>query len=57
LNAETRKIAGEKDYVARIQAMGTDVASSSPQAFGSFVSADVSRWTTVIRHAGIAQIE
>jgi tripartite-type tricarboxylate transporter receptor subunit TctC len=57
LNAETQKIAGNKDYVARIQAMGTDVASSSPQVFGKFVGDDVSRWTTVIHRAGIAQIE
>jgi tripartite-type tricarboxylate transporter receptor subunit TctC len=57
LNAETRKIAGEKDYIARIEAMGTDVASSSAQAFGGFVGADVNRWTAVIRSAGIPQIE
>jgi tripartite-type tricarboxylate transporter receptor subunit TctC len=57
LNAETRKIAGEPDYVARIQGMGTDVASSSPDAFGKFVKDDVDRWTAVIRNAGIAQIE
>jgi tripartite-type tricarboxylate transporter receptor subunit TctC len=57
LNAETRKIAGEHDYVARIQAMGTDVASSSPAAFGKFVNDDVDRWSAVIRKAGIPQIE
>lgn len=57
LNAEILNMVGEKDYVARIQAMGTDVASSSPQAFGKFVGDDVNRWTAVIRHAGIAQIE
>jgi tripartite-type tricarboxylate transporter receptor subunit TctC len=57
LNAETRKIAGEQDYVAQIQAMGTDVASSSPDAFGKFVSDDVDRWGAVIRKAGIPQIE
>jgi tripartite-type tricarboxylate transporter receptor subunit TctC len=57
LNAETRKITGEHDYVARIQAMGTDVTSSSADAFGKFVNDDVDRWTTVIRKAGIPQIE
>lgn len=57
LNAETRKIAGEKDYIAQIQAMGTDVASSSPEAFGKFVNEDVGRWTDVIRKAGIPPIE
>ncbi|HEX3501978.1 MAG TPA: tripartite tricarboxylate transporter substrate binding protein [Xanthobacteraceae bacterium] len=57
LNAETQKIAGDKDYVARIEAMGTDVSSSGPQAFGKFVGDDVNRWNAVIHHAGIAQIE
>ncbi|MBV8512502.1 MAG: tripartite tricarboxylate transporter substrate binding protein [Xanthobacteraceae bacterium] len=57
LNAETRKIAGEQDYVAQIHTMGTDVASSSPDAFGKFVSDDVSRWSAVISKAGIPQIE
>ncbi len=57
LNAETRKIAGEQDYVARIQAMGTDVSSSTPEAFGKFVKDDVGRWSAVIRNAGIPKIE
>jgi tripartite-type tricarboxylate transporter receptor subunit TctC len=57
LNAETRKIAGEPDYVARIQGMGTDVSSSTPEAFGKFVNDDVGRWTAVIRNAGIPKIE
>ena len=57
LNAETGKIAGEPDYVAQIHAMGTDVASSSPEAFGKFVNDDVDRWSAVIRKAGIPQIE
>ncbi|MBV9236719.1 MAG: tripartite tricarboxylate transporter substrate binding protein [Xanthobacteraceae bacterium] len=57
LNAETRKTAGEQDYVAQIHTMGTDVASSSPDAFGKFVSDDVDRWSAVIRKAGIPQIE
>jgi tripartite-type tricarboxylate transporter receptor subunit TctC len=57
LNAETRKIASEPEYVAQIQAMGTDVASSSPDAFGKFVNDDVDRWSAFIRKAGIPQIE
>ncbi len=57
LNAETQKLADEKDYVTRIHAMGTDVASSSPEAFGAFVHDDVARWTQVIEHAGIPKIQ
>jgi tripartite-type tricarboxylate transporter receptor subunit TctC len=57
LNAETRKIAGDKSYVSLIQSMGTDVASSSPEAFSKFVSNDVARWSTVITRSGIPKIE
>jgi tripartite-type tricarboxylate transporter receptor subunit TctC len=57
LNAETRKIAGEKHYVDLIQSMGTNVASSSPEEFGAFVRDDIARWTKVIEHAGIQRIE
>jgi tripartite-type tricarboxylate transporter receptor subunit TctC len=57
LNAETVRIAGDKDYASRIQSMGTDVTSSSPEAFGTFVHDDVARWTEVIKRSGIPQID
>jgi tripartite-type tricarboxylate transporter receptor subunit TctC len=57
LNAETVRIAGDKDYAAIIRSLGTDVASSSPEQFGKFVHDDVARWTEVIRHAGIPQMD
>jgi tripartite-type tricarboxylate transporter receptor subunit TctC len=57
LNAETRKIADDKQYVATIQRMATDVASSSPQGFATFVRDDVARWNKVIDSAGIPRIE
>ena len=57
LNAETRKIAGEKRYVDLIQSMGTNVAASSPEEFGAFVRDDIARWNKVIEHAGIQRIE
>jgi tripartite-type tricarboxylate transporter receptor subunit TctC len=57
LNSETRKIAGDKNYVALIHSMGTDVASSSPEAFGAFMRDDIARWTRVIKRAGIALVE
>jgi tripartite-type tricarboxylate transporter receptor subunit TctC len=57
LNAETRKIADDQQYVAAIQRMATDVASSSPQEFATFVRDDVTRWNKVIDGAGIPRIE
>jgi tripartite-type tricarboxylate transporter receptor subunit TctC len=57
LNAETVRIASDKDYAAVIRSLGTDVASSSPEQFGKFVHDDVARWTEVIKRAGIPQID
>jgi tripartite-type tricarboxylate transporter receptor subunit TctC len=57
LNSETRKIANDAEYVALIQSTGTDVASSSPEAFGKFVDEDVARWTEVIQRSDIQRIE
>jgi tripartite-type tricarboxylate transporter receptor subunit TctC len=57
LNAETRKITGEKHYVDLIQSMGTNVAASSPEEFGAFVREDIARWNKVIEQAGIQRIE
>lgn len=57
LNAETRQINHDEKYVGLIHSMGTDVASSSPQDFGQFVRADITRWTAVIKKAGIPRIQ
>jgi tripartite-type tricarboxylate transporter receptor subunit TctC len=57
LNSATRRIAADDQYRALIQSLGTDVASSSPQAFGAFVRDDVARWNKVIDGAGIPRIE
>jgi tripartite-type tricarboxylate transporter receptor subunit TctC len=57
LNVETRQITHDQKYVTLIHGMGTDVASSSPQDFGQFVRADITRWKTVVKNAGIPRIE
>jgi tripartite-type tricarboxylate transporter receptor subunit TctC len=57
LNGETKTISKESAYVANIKRMATDVASSTPEAFGAFVRDDVARWNKVIDAAGIARIE
>jgi tripartite-type tricarboxylate transporter receptor subunit TctC len=57
LNSETRRIAGDRDYVALIRSMGTDVDSSSPGAFGTIVRDDIARWSEVIERSGIRRIQ
>ena len=57
LNAETHAIANDTHYVDVVHKMATNVATSSPQEFGTFVRDDVARWTKVIAHAGIQRIQ
>jgi tripartite-type tricarboxylate transporter receptor subunit TctC len=57
LNAETRAIANDTQYVDLVHKMATNIATSSPQEFGAFVRDDVARWTKVIAHAGIPRIQ
>lgn len=57
LNAATRAIANDSHYVDLVHKMATNVTTSSPQEFGTFVRDDVARWTKVIAHAGIKRIE
>ncbi len=52
LNAETVRIASDPAYTAQIRNMGTDVASSSPDAFRAFVAKDVANWTEAIQRSG-----
>jgi tripartite-type tricarboxylate transporter receptor subunit TctC len=52
LNAETIRIVNDPAYVAQIKNMGTDVASSSPEAFDAFVRNDVANWTEAIQRSG-----
>lgn len=52
LNAETVRIASDPAYVAQIRKMGTDVASSSSDAFRAFVAKDVQNWTDAIQRSG-----
>ena len=52
LNKETVRIASDPAYVEQIRKMGTDVASSSADAFRSFVAKDVQNWTEAIQRSG-----
>lgn len=56
LNAETRAIANDTHYVDLVHKMVTNVTTSSPREFGTFVRDDVARWAKVIAHAGIQRI-
>jgi tripartite-type tricarboxylate transporter receptor subunit TctC len=53
LNAETQRIAHDPAYVAQMKAIGTDVATDTPEQFGSFVHAEVEKWGRAVKQAGV----
>ena len=53
LNAELRKIIDEPETKARIAAMGFEAFSSSPDELGAFVKVQLTKWTKMIKEAGI----
>ena len=52
LNAETLRIARNPAYLEQLKTMGTDAASSTPEAFGAFVRKEISNWTEVVKRSG-----
>jgi putative tricarboxylic transport membrane protein len=53
LNGELRKIIDEPETKARIAAMGFEAFSSSPDELGAFVKVQLTKWTKMIKEAGI----
>jgi tripartite-type tricarboxylate transporter receptor subunit TctC len=52
LNAETVRIALRAAYLEQLKTMGTDAASSTPEAFGAFVRKEIANWTEVVKRSG-----
>ena len=52
-NAEVTKILATQDMRDRLAAQGTEVRSGSPEAVGTFISSEKTRWAKVIRDSGI----
>lgn len=53
LQAETARIMALPDIRQRITEMGADVIASSPLEFSAYVRSEVTRWSRVIKQAGI----
>jgi tripartite-type tricarboxylate transporter receptor subunit TctC len=53
LNAEIGRILGLNDVKERFAVLGVDTIPSTPQAFGSFIKAEVEKYATLIKDVGI----
>lgn len=52
LNAETVRIMRDPAYLEQLKKMGTEAASSTPEAFGEFVRNEIANWTEVVKRSG-----
>ena len=43
----------KKDIVEKYAAIGTDVAPMNPQQLGGFIKTEISKWSTLVKQAGI----
>jgi tripartite-type tricarboxylate transporter receptor subunit TctC len=53
LGAETQKILGNPALKARFLAAGADTFWSGPQEFDAYVKTELTKWTSLIKEAGI----
>jgi len=53
LNTESVRILALPDVVDRLTAAGVDIQTTTPKAWGEFVAAEISKWSKVVKEAGV----
>ena len=53
MSEEVAKIMRTDETKARLDAMGTFPAGSTPEEFDAFIAAETAKWAKVIRDAGV----
>jgi tripartite-type tricarboxylate transporter receptor subunit TctC len=53
LNSEVHKAMRTPEMVTAMQAVGVDIAPSTPEAFGRIIEAEMQRWGKVVRALGL----
>jgi tripartite-type tricarboxylate transporter receptor subunit TctC len=53
LQRESASALKQPDVIAQLEAVASEPVGSTPQAFASFLAADVSKWAQIIKEAGV----
>jgi len=53
VNAEMKRAVANPEFVKQVEGMGLEPASSTPKEMGDLIRTELTRWTKVIRDAGI----
>lgn len=54
LHAEVVAIQGNTELKERIESLGADLKTSAPDAFAAYIRSEITKWSKVVREAGIA---
>jgi len=53
LNAEIVKMAASPSYKEKVEAIGSDPMSGTPEQFGAFIRSESAKWAAVVKRAGV----
>jgi len=53
LNADVRKALAHEDSRRRLSTFGSEIMDGSPEDFGRFIAAETTKWSGVVRSAGV----
>jgi tripartite-type tricarboxylate transporter receptor subunit TctC len=53
INADIRQVMNQPDVRDKMAKLGTDVVTSSPEAFDKFIRAELTKWSGVAKQAGV----
>ena len=54
LNADVVSILGNAEVRERIESLGADPKTATPEAFATYIRSEITKWSKVVRDAGIA---
>jgi tripartite-type tricarboxylate transporter receptor subunit TctC len=53
LNAEIVRMAASPSYKEKVEAIGSDPMSGTPEQFGAFIRSESAKWAAVVKRAGV----
>jgi tripartite-type tricarboxylate transporter receptor subunit TctC len=57
LNSEVDRLLGQEDVRQRLGSLGVDAAGGSPEEFGTYLRAEIAKWSRLIKQTGVRVTE
>ena len=57
MQREVEKVVSQSDIQERLSASGAEPVASTPEQFGTYINAEISKWARLVKQARIAQVQ